>query len=53
MSRFVSFILFTDRDEVYDEHTAQKGNAEIIINQHRNGPRGDITLDFHSNLTKF
>ncbi|MXZ54806.1 MAG: hypothetical protein F4227_05815 [Gammaproteobacteria bacterium] len=36
------FSLPIARDEVYDEHTAQKGNAEIIINQHRNGPRGDV-----------
>ena len=46
-------ILFIYRDEVYDEHSAQKGKAEIIIGKHRNGPRGDLTLDFQANLMKF
>lgn len=46
-------ILFIYRDEVYDEHSAQKGKAEIIVGKHRNGPRGDLTLDFQANLMKF
>ena len=46
-------ILFIYRDEVYDEHSAQKGKAEIIIGKHRNGPRGDVTLDFQATLMKF
>ncbi|MXZ44905.1 MAG: replicative DNA helicase [Gammaproteobacteria bacterium] len=46
-------ILFIYRDEEYDEHSAQKGKAEIIIGKHRNGPRGDLTLDFQTHLMKF
>ena len=46
-------ILFIYRDEVYDEGSTQKGKAEIIIGKHRNGPRGDLTLDFQANLMKF
>ena len=46
-------ILFIYRDEVYDEHSAKKGKAEIIIGKHRNGPRGDVTLDFQATLMKF
>ena len=46
-------ILFIYRDEVYNEHTSLKGKAEIIIGKQRNGPRGDLTLDFQANLMKF
>lgn len=46
-------ILFIYRDEVYDDHTEQKGKAEIIIGKHRNGPRGDLTLDFQAEFMKF
>ncbi|MCY3542277.1 MAG: replicative DNA helicase [Gammaproteobacteria bacterium] len=46
-------ILFIYRDEVYDEYSAQKGKAEIIVGKHRNGPRGDLTLDFQAKLMKF
>ena len=46
-------ILFIYRDEVYDADSAQKGKAEIIIGKHRNGPRGDLILDFQANLMKF
>lgn len=46
-------ILFIYRDEVYDEHSSEKGKAEIIIGKHRNGPLGDLKLDFQANLMKF
>lgn len=46
-------ILFIYRDEVYDEESSEKGKAEIIIGKHRNGPRGDVKLDFQANLMKF
>lgn len=46
-------ILFIYRDEVYNEDTAKKGIAEIIIGKHRNGPIGTLELKFFSQFTRF
>ena len=46
-------ILFIYRDEVYNEDSADKGLAEIIIGKQRNGPIGMVKLKFTPNLTKF
>ncbi|MDA1074614.1 MAG: replicative DNA helicase [Proteobacteria bacterium] len=46
-------ILFIYRDEVYNEESADKGIAEIIIGKQRNGPIGSLRLSFRGALTKF
>ena len=46
-------ILFIYRDEVYNENTADKGTAELIIGKQRNGPIDTVRLTFTPNLTKF
>ena len=46
-------IVFIYRDEVYDEDTADKGIAEIIIGKQRNGPIGRIRLTFLGQYTRF
>jgi replicative DNA helicase len=46
-------IVFLYRDEVYNENSADKGAAEIIIGKQRNGPLGTVKLAFRSQLTKF
>lgn len=41
------------RDEVYNEESADKGLAEIIIAKQRNGPTGVIKLTFRGEFARF
>lgn len=46
-------IVFIYRDEVYNENSAEKGTAEIIIAKQRNGPIGKVRLTFIGQYTCF
>jgi len=46
-------IVFIYRDEVYNENSADKGTAEIIIAKQRNGPIGKVRLTFLGQYTCF
>lgn len=46
-------IMFIYRDEVYNEESADKGVAEIIIGKQRNGPIGIARLAFIGQFTRF
>ena len=54
-------VMFIYRDEYYKKNdeeaevakAASKGESEIIIAKHRNGPVGKVDLLFQANITKF
>lgn len=46
-------IVFIYRDEHYNPTEENKGDAEIIIGKHRNGPVGMVNLLFRKQYTKF
>jgi replicative DNA helicase len=46
-------VMFLYRDEVYNPDTDARGEAELIVAKHRNGPTGKIRLAFMNQYTKF
>ena len=46
-------VTFIYRDEIYNEDSADKGIAEIIIGKQRNGPVGTCKLAFMGKYTRF
>ncbi|GHU85003.1 replicative DNA helicase [Deferribacterales bacterium] len=46
-------VLFIHREEMYNEDTADKGIAEVIVSKNRNGPTGTARLGFVKELTLF
>ena len=46
-------VMFIYRDEVYNPDTEFKGEAELIVSKHRNGPTGKVRLAFMNQYTKF
>jgi replicative DNA helicase len=46
-------VMFLYRDEVYDQNSEARGEAELIVAKHRNGPTGTVRLAFMNQYTKF
>jgi replicative DNA helicase len=46
-------VMFIYRDEVYNQDTPARGEAEVIVAKHRNGPIGVDKLAFLGQFTKF
>jgi replicative DNA helicase len=46
-------VMFLYRDEVYNPDTEQKGEAELHVAKHRNGPTGVVRLAFMNQYTRF
>jgi replicative DNA helicase len=46
-------VMLLYRDEVYNRDTEARGEAELIVAKHRNGPTGTVRLAFMNQYTKF
>ncbi|HEX9711359.1 MAG TPA: replicative DNA helicase [Actinomycetota bacterium] len=46
-------VMFVYREDYYDRESEKKGEAEIIVEKHRNGPTGSVDLAFLGQYTKF
>jgi replicative DNA helicase len=46
-------VMFIYRDEVYNPDSEARGEAELLIAKHRNGPTGVVRLAFMNQYTKF
>ncbi len=46
-------VCFVYRDEVYDQDSAAKGEAELIVAKHRNGPLRTVRLSFIGHHSRF
>ncbi|MHC4997116.1 MAG: DnaB-like helicase C-terminal domain-containing protein, partial [Planctomycetota bacterium] len=46
-------VMFIYRDEYYDQNSEKQGIAEIIIGKQRNGPVGQLELQFHNAHVRF
>lgn len=46
-------VMFVYRDEMYNKETEKRGEAEIIVAKHRNGPTDTVNLAFLERYTKF
>lgn len=48
-----NIVLLIHREEYYDENTAKKGIAEVIVAKNRNGEPGTVELSWIGSQTKF
>src|SRR5579875_120096 len=46
-------VLFIYRDELYNPDSPDRGQAEVIVSKHRNGPTGVCRLAFLENYARF
>jgi replicative DNA helicase len=46
-------VMFIYRDDVYHSDSPDRGQAEIIVSKHRNGPTGVCRLAFLEQYTRF
>ncbi len=46
-------VLFIYRDELYDPESARKGEADLILAKHRNGPTDTVVVTFQGQYSRF
>jgi replicative DNA helicase len=46
-------VMFVYREDYYDDESDRRGEADLIIAKHRNGPIGKVSLTFLSKYPRF
>ncbi|MDQ3720370.1 MAG: replicative DNA helicase [Actinomycetota bacterium] len=46
-------VMFLYREEYYDDESERRGEADVIVSKHRNGPIGEVSLAFLKEHPKF
>ena len=46
-------VLFIYREELYDPESVRKGEADLILAKHRNGPTDTVTVTFQGQYSRF
>jgi len=46
-------IIFLYRDELYDPESPRKGEADLIVAKHRQGPTDTVTVTFQGQYSRF
>ncbi len=46
-------VLFIYRDDLYDAESPRKGEADLILSKHRNGPTDTVTVTFQGQYSRF
>jgi replicative DNA helicase len=46
-------VLFIYRDELYDQESPRKGEADLILAKHRNGPTDTVVVTFQGQYSRF
>ena len=46
-------VMFLYREEYYDDESERRGEADVIVSKHRNGPTGEVALAFLNQHPKF
>jgi replicative DNA helicase len=46
-------VMFLYREEYYDDESERRGEADVIVAKHRNGPIGEVALAFLNQHPKF
>ncbi|MCK9876633.1 replicative DNA helicase [Frankia sp. Ag45/Mut15] len=46
-------VIMIHREDAYDENSARAGEADLIIEKNRNGPKGTITVAFQGHFSRF
>jgi replicative DNA helicase len=53
MGEDADVVMFLYRDEYYNPESVHRGEAELIIAKHRNGPTGTVELLYQCGISKF